>query len=235
MVGPVLSNIDAVDLTGTTARIVWDSDEPADSWVEYGPVKKNGKIIYISSTTLDPELVLSHSVLLDNLSAGTVYNYQVHSTDGFGNTTSSENKTFESTPSSTPEPSETPTEPEPTPTQPTATPGPGVVMHVGDLDGSSITARNKWNATVTITVHDADETPLEGVTVTGVWSVGGEGTCTTDSVGQCSLTKTSIRGNLSSATFTVTDVELTGNTYDAAANHDPDDDSDGTSITILAP
>jgi hypothetical protein len=38
-----------------------------------------------------------------------------------------------------------------------------------------------------------------------------------------------------SATFTVTNVAAGGLTYSASANHDPDGDSNGTSITMLKP
>ena len=49
-------------------------------------------------------------------------------------------------------------------------------MHVGDLDGSSATAaHNRWEATVTITVHDQDKVSLEGATVDGSWSAGASG------------------------------------------------------------
>ena len=110
-------------------------------------------------------------------------------------------------------------------------------MHVGDLDGSGVAApRNRWDASVTITVHDAGETPIAGATVNGSWDVGGGGSCTTDASGQCSVIKNNIKGNEASATFTVTDVTRNaGDTYDSGANHDPDGDSNGTSITILQP
>jgi hypothetical protein len=108
-------------------------------------------------------------------------------------------------------------------------------MHVGDLDGSSVAApRNRWDATVTITVHDAGENPVANATVEGSWSGGasGGGSCTTDASGQCSIVKGNIKGNEPSATFTVSNVTLAGSTYDASANHDPDGDSNGTIITI---
>ncbi len=112
-----------------------------------------------------------------------------------------------------------------------------VVMHVGDLDGSSAAApRNRWNATVTITVHDASENPVANATVSGSWSVGGGGSCTTDAAGQCNVTKNNIKDREASATFTVAEVTRhAGDVYDSGANHDPDGDSDGTSITILNP
>lgn len=120
---------------------------------------------------------------------------------------------------------------------PTATPGAGMVMHVGDLDGSSTASNgNRWNAIVTIDVHDGSENPVANATVSGSWSNGttGSGSCVTNGAGQCSITKNNIR-NSASVTFTVTNVTRTGDTYNSGANHDPDGDSNGTNITILEP
>jgi hypothetical protein len=36
-------------------------------------------------------------------------------------------------------------------------------------------------------------------------------------------------------TFTVSNITLGSNTYNAGANHDPDGDSNGTAITVLQP
>ena len=136
----------------------------------------------------------------------------------------------------------TPTPPAPTPTAPpptpSPTPDPNSTMHVGDLDGSSTPAnRGRWNATVTITVHDAGDSPLANATVSGDWSGGASGSdsCTTDGNGQCSVSKNNIKGNQSSVTFTVTSVTEGTHTYNANANHDPDGDSNGTAITVLQP
>jgi serine protease AprX len=109
-------------------------------------------------------------------------------------------------------------------------------MHVGDLDGSTVPGPTSWNATVTITVHDASENPVSGAVVTGSWSSGatGSGTCTTNASGQCSLIK-NVRNTSLSVTFTVTNVTKSGFSYNAAANHDPDGDSTGTVIIIAKP
>lgn len=125
----------------------------------------------------------------------------------------------------------------PAPT-PTATPGGGMTMHVGDLDGSSNPgSRNRWDATVTITVHDASENSVLGATVNGTWSDGasGSGACTTNNDGLCSITKGNVKSNASTVTFTVDSVALSTYSYLATANHDPDGDSDGTTITVLKP
>ena len=135
--------------------------------------------------------------------------------------------------------------PPPTPTPgptvtpgPTATPGTGVVVHIGDLDGSGTPLQNnRWDATVTFTVHDANENPIAGATVSGSWSNGANGSasCVTNALGQCSVTKNNVRGTFSSVTFTVNNVTSAGNTYDAGANHDPDGDSNGTIIVVSHP
>jgi len=111
-------------------------------------------------------------------------------------------------------------------------------MHVGDLDGSSVSApRNRWEATVTVTVHDSGENPVANATVDGTWSAGanGGGSCVTNNSGLCSVTKTNIKGNSNSVTFTVNDVTHASNTYSAGVNHDPDGDSDGTTVVVLQP
>jgi len=132
---------------------------------------------------------------------------------------------------SAPTPTETPT---PSPTQ---TPPPsGETVHIGDLDGSS-DPRNggRWDATVVITVHDNNENLIGNVTVTGSWSAGGSGSCVTDSIGQCSLTKNNLKGNQQSVLFTIEDISFSGYGYQSSANHDPDDDSDGTVISAFQP
>ncbi|MCI0397213.1 MAG: Ig-like domain-containing protein [Chloroflexi bacterium] len=127
--------------------------------------------------------------------------------------------------------------PTPTPIPPTPTPAPSSTMHVGDLDGAGTPSGRRWNATVTITVHDQNDNPVAGATVTGNWSNGASGssTCTTNSNGQCSVTKTNIQQNKPSVRFTVTNVTKSSYTYNPAGNHDPDGDSNGTFIVVNRP
>jgi choice-of-anchor B domain-containing protein len=111
-------------------------------------------------------------------------------------------------------------------------------IHSGDLDSITSTGRGgKWNATVTITVHDDGEAPVANATVNGSWSNGanGSGSCVTNAGGQCAITKNNISRNSSSATFTVTGVTHASLTYVAGDNHDPDGDSNGTTIVIAKP
>ena len=137
------------------------------------------------------------------------------------------------TPTDTPvPPTATPTN---TPVPPTPTPTPGASsMHVGDLDGVSTNLTWFWSADVTITVHDAGENPVANATVDGSWSSGFGGTtsCTTDSSGQCTVTRDIIFNRVKNVTFTVDNVSHASLTYQSADNHDPDGDSDGTSITV---
>ena len=108
---------------------------------------------------------------------------------------------------------------EPTPTQ---------EIHVGDIDGSSVpAAKNRWMASATVLIHDdAEASAGAGVTITGSWSNGanGSGDCVTNASGICTISKGNLKSNVSSVTFTVTSV--------TAANHDPDGDSNGTVIVI---
>ncbi len=115
---------------------------------------------------------------------------------------------------------------------------PPPTAHAGDLDGSSATIkRNIWAATVTITVHDENHNLLANASVTGTWTGGasGTGTCTTNSLGKCAVSTGNISNKKPSTTFSVNNITAAGRTYQAAANHDPDGDSDGTSITVTRP
>ena len=113
-----------------------------------------------------------------------------------------------------------------------------VEIHVGDLDGSSAPGRTgRWDATVTITVHSDDESPVPGVTVEGIWSAGasGAGTCVTNIAGSCDITKTSIKTSVTSVLFSVSGVSLEDTVYASPQNHDPESDSDGSSISVNQP
>jgi hypothetical protein len=108
-------------------------------------------------------------------------------------------------------------------------------MHVGDLDRTATRQTKKWTAKVTIRVRSATETAVPGATVRGTWSTGATMTCTTGSLGNCTVTMSAIPRTILSVTFSVTNVTRSGWVYLASANHDPDADSNGTSITVSRP
>ena len=104
--------------------------------------------------------------------------------------------------------------------------------HVGDLDGRSTIQGSSWTATVTVTVHASDHTPVASATVTGSWTGGATSSCTSNASGVCVVTRAAIPGGTRSVAFTVTGIAHASMTYKAAANHDPDGDSNGTSIVV---
>ncbi len=113
-------------------------------------------------------------------------------------------------------------------------------MHIGDLDGQSTNiGGNRWRATVTITVHDANENPVANATVSGTWSAGDTNgrtlSCVTQSNGSCSVQSGRIMRTTATVTFTVTNATHSSFLYQASANHDPDGDSNGSSITVNRP
>ncbi len=116
-----------------------------------------------------------------------------------------------------------------------------ILIHIGDLDGTA--SRNgggTWSARVEITVHDADHNPLNGATVVGHWSIIGQNsdTCTTGDLGgngTCVMLFPSLKRSVTAVNLTVVSVTMAGRTYDRTLNHDPDGDSNGTTIKILRP
>jgi serine protease AprX len=118
---------------------------------------------------------------------------------------------------------------------PPPSPPPGTNVHVGDLDATTSSAKNTWGTTVTIRVHTAAEAPQAGAVVTAHWTGGTSVQCTTDASGACSVGRSGLSKRQTSITLTVDNVSASGATYDAAANHDPDGDSNGTSISVAKP
>jgi subtilisin family serine protease len=112
----------------------------------------------------------------------------------------------------------------------------GATVHVGNLDRASTKqGRGKWKAWVRITVHDADHAVLGDAQVMGTWDNDGvtqPDECTTDGSGMCEVSYPQIPNSDGSILFTVDDVSLGEFPYDAPANHDPDRNSDGTTIRV---
>ncbi len=94
--GPVISNVEVVNITTTSATVTWTTDEAADSTVSYGETTS-----YDSSES-DSSLVTSHSITLTDLTPGTTYDFQVLSSDFSGNQSYTDNDTFETDEDGTP-------------------------------------------------------------------------------------------------------------------------------------
>jgi hypothetical protein len=90
---PVISNVRTSNIDGSSATILWTTDEDSDSRIEYGEADSYG-----SSTSLDAAMVTSHSQNLSGLTSNTTYHYRVVSKDAAGNSAVSDDYTFFTTP-----------------------------------------------------------------------------------------------------------------------------------------
>ena len=89
---PVISNVQASNVTASQATITWNTDEVSTSQVEYGLDTNYG-----NSTSLNANLVISHSVVLENLSPATTYHFRVISADASENESTSQDNIFTTT------------------------------------------------------------------------------------------------------------------------------------------
>lgn len=92
--------------------------------------------------------------------------------------------------------------------------------------------RNRWEAAVTIVVHDSFHDGVAGATVTASWSEDGDTTsvtCTTDDSGMCAIRKSDIEQNVDGFIFSITSITHNYYVYDDSVNNA------GTSVTINQP
>src|SRR3989344_5517718 len=91
---PEISGVDAENTATTTATIVWETDEAANSVVWYATTSgfntDDDGVLRAESTLL----TTSHSVSLSGLTASTTYYYMVSSTDTDNNETKSDEESF---------------------------------------------------------------------------------------------------------------------------------------------
>ncbi len=85
----VISAVSSGSITTSGATVIWTTNEPADSQVEFGTSTSYG-----STTTVNSSLLLSHSVALTGLTPATTYHYRVISVDRGGNVSRSADFTF---------------------------------------------------------------------------------------------------------------------------------------------
>jgi peroxiredoxin len=88
-VPPVISGIQASNVTDLAGTVSWATDKPATSQVLFGVTSAYG-----STTTLDQTLITSHSATLAGLTQNTTYHFKVTSQDGSGNKATSQDQTF---------------------------------------------------------------------------------------------------------------------------------------------
>lgn len=82
---PIITNVQPTAIGANSATIAWDTDQAANSKVEYGLTTSYG-----SMTPVNPSYVTSHSVALSSLSANTLYHYRVISANLSGSATSAD-------------------------------------------------------------------------------------------------------------------------------------------------
>jgi PKD repeat protein len=107
-----------------------------------------------------------------------------------------------------------------------------LAIHVGDLDGTRSASKRSWSAKVTMKVHDAADQPVSGAVVNAAWTSGGSGSCTTGGKGTCTITASGLPLATPEVTFGVGSVSKAESIYQPSANHDPEGDSNGTTIRI---
>jgi hypothetical protein len=86
LAGPVISGVTATQVFNSSATIVWNTNQTADSYVSYATSTTNFNSIKTQSGTGDS--VTAHTITLTNLQAGTTYYYSIQSgiaTDNNGN------------------------------------------------------------------------------------------------------------------------------------------------------
>lgn len=155
---PTISNVRATNITSTSATILWDTNEPADSQVEYCLDQNRCGV----NTALDTNRTLSHSVNLTGLTPATYYNYWVKSRDAAGNLRTrgyflfTTLNTTTSTPTPTPAITRTPT--------PTVAPGDEISPVISNVQIINIT---RTSATVTWDTDEPADTRI-GICLLGV-------------------------------------------------------------------
>lgn len=78
---PIVSNVAVQSIDETTATIIWDTNAPADSFVEWSIAPS---FIPTGTTTTDPTLVTSHSMPVTGLMGGLHYIFTAISHNGGG-------------------------------------------------------------------------------------------------------------------------------------------------------
>lgn len=163
---PALSGISAVDAAASGAVIVWTTDQPSDSEVEYGLTTAYGNSAFVNSPP-----ATGHRAALAGLAAGALYHYRVKSRSAEGSSAVSDDLTF-STVSPLP-PVALPTTALPTAAPPTVlimNPAEGAIVSSGVLVSANAVAR-AGIASVQFLLDDRQlGEPLAAAPYTFTWS-----------------------------------------------------------------
>lgn len=89
----VLSSVSIDSVTSSSAVIRWQTNIPSNSSIQYGFTDDYGE-----DTGVDPELTLSHRMLLDGLAPAATYHFRAMSTDVFDRTAVSGDHVLETAP-----------------------------------------------------------------------------------------------------------------------------------------
>lgn len=106
---------------------------------------------------------------------------------------------------------------------------PALTINLAGLNGNMIPeSRGRWTAEVEIDIEDQSGNPQEDVTVEGNWGNGASGSASCLTVnGSCTVAKTRLKSQVSSVTFTVTDLISSGSTYSP-------EDNDVSDTTVIS-
>jgi hypothetical protein len=115
---------------------------------------------------------------------------------------------------------------------------PTPIMHVGDLDRIVTSQLDPRSVVVLMAVHASKHAPLGNAVVSASWHDGTTTICITNLKGECTVLRY-FPGSKPPASLTVS-LTVTGVTreyyaYTPAANHDPDADSNGSTISVVIP
>jgi len=111
-------------------------------------------------------------------------------------------------------------------------------LHIGDLEAKAIPTSGKtWKAVITITVHDNNHRPVEGMKISVKWTGGifGTDSCTTNKKGICKITRSNLYASIQGVSMTVAYVGKPGYNYSIMLNHDINRNTNGFSITVTRP
>ncbi|MCO5176243.1 MAG: S8 family serine peptidase [Thermomicrobiales bacterium] len=112
---------------------------------------------------------------------------------------------------------------------------PAATMRIGDLDGAYSRFWFWASLTVSVRVETSDGGAVANGTVSGTFRQGAWSTrvsCITGTAGICTLSSGTLPSSTRAASFSVDSVTHATLAYDASGNHDPDGDSDGTTINF---